>query len=191
MSAADLVPRQEPASLHAGLTWQWRREDLADYPADTYALKYAFRGASSGFSVTASADGMAFAVSIAAATTATYAAGSYTGVGWVESGSTKIEVWRGRLDVRPALDTGDGRSHVRKVLDAIESVLEGRASRSDRDYEVNTGSGSRRLSSFTPEELILLRETYKRYEVQELAALRVASGLGGGRKVVTRFVRPQ
>lgn len=191
MSAADLVPKVEPDALRVGLTWQWRREDLPDYPASTYTLTYRFRGASAGFTFNASADGTNHAVTVAAATTSGYTPGVYTGVGYVTTGSTVIEVWRGTLTVLPALSSGDGRTHVRIVLDAIEAVIEGRASHSDLEKEITTGAGtSRRLRHMPFADLLLLRETYKRYEAQEIAAEKITSGRPGGRKIVTRFVRP-
>lgn len=190
MAASDLIPRTEPAQLRVGLTWQWRREDLADYPAGIWTLKYKFRGASAGFSVDATADGSHFAVSIAKATTVGYAPGQYSGVGYVSDGTTDIEIWRGSLAVLSSLDAGDARSHVRKVLDAVEAVIEGRASKSDLEYEISVNGSMRRLRRIPHADLIVLRETYKRYEAQEIASDRVSSGRPSGRKIVTRFVRP-
>jgi hypothetical protein len=190
MAASDLIPKSEPAQLRAGLTWQWRREDLPDYPAGTWTLKYQFRGSSAGFNFDATADASHFAVTVAKATTAAYAAGTYTGTGYVTDGSTDIEVWRGTLTVLPSLSAGDARGHIRKVLDAIEAVIEGRASKSDLEYEISVNGSMRRLRRIPHADLIVLRETYKRYEAQEIASDRVSSGRPSGRKIVTRFVRP-
>lgn len=190
MSAADLVPRSEPISARAGLTWQWRREDLSSYPASSWTLKYRFRGASAGFTFDATADGDAHAVLVAASTTSDFSAGAYSGIGWVKSGAIEIEVWRGTIVVLPSLTSGDGRSHVRRVIDAIEAVLENRATSTDKEYEIDTGTGRRRVSRIPHAELIQLRESYKRYEAQEMAAERVQSGMSSGRKVITRFSRP-
>ena len=68
------IPTSEPDSLRIGDTWQWRREDLFDYPASAWTLIYYFRNATSHFDVTASADGSYFAVTVAKATTAALAA---------------------------------------------------------------------------------------------------------------------
>ncbi|HUO43549.1 MAG TPA: hypothetical protein VMT94_01395, partial [Burkholderiales bacterium] len=68
------IPRNEPPEARAGLTWQWRREDLSDdYPASSWTLKYWFKqtGANGGkFSIQANADGDNFAILVAATTTA-------------------------------------------------------------------------------------------------------------------------
>ena len=51
---AASIPTTEPTSLRAGNTWQWRREDLSDYPASTWTLTYHFRNRTSHFDVVAS-----------------------------------------------------------------------------------------------------------------------------------------
>ena len=111
------VPTTEPAELRAGVTWKWRREDLADYPATTWTLTYWLKQAAAAgarFSIVATADGTAFAVTVAAATTAGYTADTYTWVAVVTSGSEAYEVDRGTLELRPkynadaALDGGAG-----------------------------------------------------------------------------------
>lgn len=173
------------------MTWQWRREDLTDYPPGTYTLKYVFSGpAGASFNFSATADAGAYAINVAATTTASFAPGVWRGAGYVDDGSGhKIEVWRGTLNVLPSLTSGDARTHVRKVLDAVEAVIESRASHSDLRTEIQTAGGMRRLDSFTPAQLLVLRDAYLRYWAQEKAAERVASGRPGGRKIVTRFGR--
>jgi hypothetical protein len=125
------VPLSEPTKLRAGFTWSWRREDLAaDYPAGTWSLNYAFKNAANHFEITAVADGDNFAVTVAAATNASYAAGKYNWAAWVESGAEKHEAGEGWIEIEAAF-TGatafDTRSHARKVLDAIEAEIEGKA----------------------------------------------------------------
>lgn len=190
MSAADLILRREPAQLSVNTTWQWRREDLADYPATTYTLRYVFRGTAAGFTFDAAADGTSFAVTVAKSVTTGYTAGTYQWAARVVSGSTEIEVARGRLTVLPDLVTGNQVGHIAKVLASIEALIEARASRADSQYEIQSGGSSRRLSSFTHAELIALRETYLRYQKQQDAADLLASGRPAGRSIMTRFSRP-
>ena len=125
------VPTTEPASLRCGDTWQWRREDLSDYPAGTWTLNYYFRNATSHFDIAATADGSAYAVSVALATTAGYVPGWYDWTAFVTDGTERYQIAAGRTEVLPDLATAkpyDGRSFARRMLDYIEAALENRAS---------------------------------------------------------------
>jgi hypothetical protein len=133
---AYTAPTTEPTSLRAGDTWAWRREDLSDYPASTWTLKYYFRNASAKFDITASADGEAFAVSVAKATTATYAAGDYDWIAVVETVADRYQVDEGRVEVLPNLATNavyDARTFARTMLDAVEAALLSKANLSQLD----------------------------------------------------------
>lgn len=133
---ASTVPTTEPTSLRAGDTWQWRREDLSDFPASAWTLKYYFRKATAYFDITASADGDNFAVSVAKATTANYPDGDYDWLAVVESATERHEVDRGRLKVLPNLATAaafDARSFARTMLDAVEAALTSKASTQQLD----------------------------------------------------------
>lgn len=157
------VPTNEPAELRAGLTWQWRREDLTDYPASTWTLKYWFKlltSSSANFSITATADGDAFEVTQAASTSQSYTAGDYSWVAVVTSGSEAFEVDRGVLKVLPRYDQAaslDDRSHARTMLDAIEALLENRATLDQQEYTIN----NRSLKRLTVEELTKWRNYYR------------------------------
>lgn len=75
----------------------------------------------------------------------------------------------------------DDRSHVKKVLDAIEAVIEGRATRSEKEYTL----GDKKLVSMTHEELFKAWNRYKFLYKQELQA----KGLEPiGNQVKVRFV---
>jgi hypothetical protein len=133
---AFTVPTTEPAALRAGDTWVWRREDLGDYPASTWTLTYYFRNATSHFNVTASADGDAFAVEVAGATTAGYAPGKFDWFAFVSDGTDRHQVGEGRFEVKPDVANAvpyDGRTFARRMLDYVEAALENRASSDQLD----------------------------------------------------------
>lgn len=179
------IPANEPLSMRAGDTWKWTRT-FDDYPAPTWTLKYRFKNATSYFEIVATPDGTTHSVSVAAATTATYGAGSYTWMAWVEGGtSEKYTVDTGTAtidpDYRASTAAYDGRSHARKMLDAIESWLENHDP-AVAEYEI----AGRRMKYIPITELIAMRSRY-RLEVQsEDNAAAIAKGEGLGRKIQFR-----
>ena len=67
----------EPEKLTAGVTWKWKKT-ISDYPASEWTLTYYLRkDGATATSFSATADGDTHLVTIAAATTAGYAAGVY------------------------------------------------------------------------------------------------------------------
>lgn len=185
--AAD-IPTTEPSILRAGDTWKWTKT-LPDYPASTpWTLKYRFKNASGGFEITATAAGNDYSISVPAATTADYAAGTYAWVAWVEGGSSeKYTVAQGYAEVLPDLRTGtataaqDARGHARKMLDAIEAWLEGHDP-AVGEYEI----AGRRMKYIPVAELLKLRNRYAAEVAAEQAASNLAAGLGSGRKIQFR-----
>lgn len=187
--AAD-IPTSEPSALRSGDTWKWTKS-LADYPASAgWTLKYRFKNAAGGFEIVASASGDDHAVSVAAATTSGYATGSYSWMAWVEGGSSeKYTVDTGVLTVNADYRAGtnsaatplDDRTHARIVLDAIEAVIQNRATRDQESYEI----AGRSLKRTPIADLLKLRQHYK----AEVAAQDAASalGLGTGRRIQFRI----
>lgn len=179
------IPANEPASARAGDTWKWTRT-LADYPAPTWTLKYRFKNATSYFEIVAAASGTDHAVTVAAATTAAYAAGSYTWMAWVEAGAEKFTVDTGTFvvdpDYRASTAAYDGRSHAQKMLAAIESWLESR-DMAVAEYEI----AGRRLKYIPAAELIKLRQKYRLEVASQANAEAIAKGEGAGRKIQFRI----
>lgn len=181
------VATNEPLELRAGLNWSWDRNDLStDYPAPTWTLTYYFKNATASFSFAAVANGVFFRVARTAAQTTPFAAGKYDWVAIVSDGTNKWEVDRGRLNVLSdyvALTFSDNRTHARKVLEAIEAVIEGRASKDQEEYSI----GDRSLKRTPIPELLKLRQTYRSEAAAEEALERIANGLGGSAKVQVRI----
>lgn len=176
----------EPLEVRAGDTWEWRREDLAtDYPASTWTLTYTFANADAKFQISASADGDDFAVTLAAASS-NKPAGVY---GWVAKVSYSGEVHTvgsGTLTVLPDLATltvHDGRSHARKVLDAIEALLEDRASIDQKSISI----AGRTLERTPITDLLALRSVYRIEARNEEAQEKLARGEGSPRVIGVRF----
>lgn len=187
MNASE-IPVNEPPEARAGLTWQWRREDLSDdYPASSWTLKYYLKQLGTGgahIEITATADGDLFAVLVAASTTQGYTAGKYSWAAVVTGGSSEVyEVDRGVLNVLARYDQAnalDDRSHARKMVDAIEALLENRATIDQQEYTI----GARHLKRMTVEELTTWRDYYRSQVFQEDMVERARNGQGGNRFVV-------
>lgn len=180
----------EPTSARAGDLWVWRREDLsADYPASSWTLTYRFKNAAGGFEVVAAADGDYFEATVAAATSTSIAAGVYAWQARVSSGTEYYTVDTGELEVLPNLFAGlaatasDQRTHARKVLEAIEAVLEGRATTDQEEYTI----GSRSLKRIPIADLLAFRDRYRMAVAREDQANGVPNNFGRDRYV--RFVR--
>lgn len=182
------TPETEPTSLRAGDTWKWKRTDLTDYPAPTWTLKYEFKNKTTAFEITAAQDGStsAFAVTVAMATTAGYAAGKYSWVATVSNGSERYTVDSGTFEVTKDFNDNtayDGRSHAQKTLEAIEAVIEGRATMDQQEYSI----GDRTLKRTPMADLLKLHSRYSAMVEAEVAAEKLKNGAGIARKVQVRI----
>lgn len=176
---------REPLEIAAGDTLSWTRT-FNDYPAgDGWVLKYAFRGPAV-VNLTSAADGDSHVTTIAVDTFTT--AGTYFVQGYVEKGSERRTVYSGRLKVTPNLaaiasGTYEGRSHAQKVVDAIEAVIEGRASKDQQEMWID----GEKLVRTPVADLLKLRDRYR----QELSAQddkeRRRQGRGGRRIIRYRM----
>lgn len=179
------IPTIEPTTANAGDTWRWTRT-LADYPASAgWALSYTLINAAAKITINASASGDDHAVTVSAATTAGYAAGSYDWRARVSKAGEVYTVGEGRITVRNAFggSTFDARSHARKTLEAIEAVIEGRASSATLEYSI----AGRTLKHIPMADLLSLRDKYRAEVAREDAAAAVAAGLPDKRRVFVRF----
>lgn len=177
---------QEPLRARAGVTWTWERQDLTAYPAPAWTLTYWLKqqgGSGAHFSIVAAANGAYHRVTVSAATTAGYLAGDYTWVAIASAGTDSYEVDSGTLTVQPKYSENvalDDRSHAKKVLDAIEAVIEGRASKDQQQYTI----GNRALTRMPIDELLRFRA---RYKAEVAAEERLANGLAGGVKLTVKL----
>lgn len=134
------VPTTEPNNLRVGDLWTWLKS-LADYPANAgWTLAYTLINGSSKITINASASGADHLISVAAATTAGYAAGSYSWMARVTKATEIYTIDSGTIEVLPnlaAATTYDGRSHAQTMVEAIEAAIEGRASALQLKMQIN------------------------------------------------------
>ena len=176
---AYTAPTNEPSALRAGDTWNWRREDLGDYPASSWTLKYYFRNSAAKFDVTAAADGDDFEVTVAKATTAGYTVGWYDWIAVVEDATERHQVDSGRVEVLPNLAVDafyDARTFAQKMLDYIETELASRGSSGQLDLINATLEG--RGMTRDKAGLIALRAAFK---AEVAAEARAKSGVRANR----------
>lgn len=140
--------------LVAGETWKWT-VSLADYAAPTYVLKYYFRGPKK-LDVTFTASGSDHTAEVSASTTGALTPGYYEYQAVVTKAGEVYQVARGGVEVVAGLEAAgeghDGRSLVKKTLDAIRANLHGLASREEQQYQIN----GRQLTLMSREQLLML-----------------------------------
>lgn len=165
---------QQPfaATLIAGDSWAWR-VSLADYPSDTYQLKFFFRGIGGQLDVVAEPDGSAagdYLATVSSVNSAALQAGTY---GWqmcmflIADGS-RTEIARGTVEVVGDIQSQgvgyDGRSWVKQVLDAVRNVIAGRASRVEQEYTI----AGRQLRLTSIDDLLKLEGKFAaRYSLEQ------------------------
>lgn len=182
-------PTTEPLTLNVGDRWAWRRTDLSCYGSG-FTLSYSARLDSDGnttFTFDGTWDGTQYVIEVASATTAAYTAGTYKVEIYItrDSDSERISIGEQTWCVEPnlATSTADTRTHVKKVLDSIEAVIEGRASKDQESYSI----AGRSLSRTPITDLLVLRDKYKALYNQETDAEKMAQGLGSSKKILSRF----
>ncbi len=163
----------EPSQVAAGDTILWTKV-LPEYPAsEGWVLKYALRGPAV-VDVTATPDGDDHLVSTSGVTVA----GTYFVQGYVEKDSERHTVFSGQIKATPNLVTAgenyDGRSHAQKVIDAVEAVIEGRASKAQLEMWVD----GEKLAYATHADLMTFRNKYR----HELASENRKSQRKNGRR---------
>lgn len=141
----------------------------------------------SPISFAATADGDDYTVSVSSATTATWSAGWYSWAAYVSKDGTRYTCDSGQIEIKPdpaAASAGhDGRGHARRVLDAIEAVLESRASLDQKSVTI----GDRSLERTPIEDLLRLRRQYQAEVAREDAAARLAAGLAPRNRIYVRL----
>ncbi|CAG2144460.1 hypothetical protein LMG31506_03010 [Cupriavidus yeoncheonensis] len=170
-----------PAKISAGLTFS-RLVRLDDYPAPVWALSAMFRGPST-INVSSAAEGDQHRLRAEATATTLWTPGVYAYSVRATNGADVVEVESGTITIAPDMaNTADGtdpRSHARRALDAIEAVIEKRASMDQERYKIN----NRELWRTPVSELLKLRDTYRAEVRREEAATRGRSLFGAAVRV--------
>lgn len=174
------IPTIEPTTVNAGDTIQWTKS-LPHYPASAgWELAYELLKTSTRIAITAAASGDDHAVTVSATTSAAYTAGTYDWRAKVSKAGEVFTVGTGRITIQPVWSSAsDRRSQARRTLEAIEAMLEGRASSAVAEYEI----AGRRLKNYSIPDLLTLRDRYRADVVREDKA----AGIGLGGRMYVRF----
>lgn len=161
-----------PSSTSAGLTFD-RTATLTAYPAPDWELSAVLRGPAV-IDLQAEPSGTAHRFYVTATEAADWEPGDYWYSVRATRGDDVVEVEAGQITIKPdlaMLSAGhDGRNHVQRVLEAIEAVLEKRATIDQERYKIN----NRELWRTPISELLVLRDRY-RSELRRMKAGRNGS----------------
>jgi hypothetical protein len=177
----------EPSRVTAGDTVTWQKS-LSDYPATaSWVLSYTLINSTSKISITAAASGSDHLVSVAAATTASWAAGTYTWLAVVTKAAERYTVGQGSITIAANLAaqaTYDTRSTAKKALEAVNALLETYGSKAYlQGYEIN----GRKQQFQTPGEFLAFRSKLQAEVAREDNAARIAAGLAPRNQISVRF----
>jgi len=176
-----------PEKLTAGFAYSWE-ETFPDFPATTYGLKVLLvlqSAAATSVTITATANGTAFEVLLLSATSATMTAGTYKVITYATLGIEEYFLSEKTITVvaNPFTSTGDQRTHIQKVLDAINAVLEGRAA---TEYSSITVDGQA-IASLTHSQLLDFKQKYEVMYSREKEKERIAAGGKRRNKIIPKF----
>jgi len=154
----------EPTVLTAGDSAEWV-SNHPDYPATDWDGHYALFNVDHTYSFTTTNDGDGgHAVSLSSGTTALWMPGRYDWTFYLvnkTNASKRKSLGTGKITVLPdpAQSTPmDGRTHSRRMLDAIEAVIENKATKNQLDL-IRASHNGRDFES-NPELLMKWRESY-------------------------------
>ena len=176
----------------AGNTINWKKTALyQDYPNSAYAMSYqaTLNGTpGTSFTVSGSVTSEEWVFSIAHGTTASITPGIYQWNLYVTKSATseRKSLESGVWEVVPNISTNtsvDVQSHARKVLSAIEAVIEGRASQDQMSYSI----AGRSLSRMPIEDLLTFRDRYRAEWIKEKRLQRAKAGKGHDGQIITYF----
>jgi hypothetical protein len=182
------IPFEEPTSVVAGDRIQWKRT-IDDYPPASWTLTYHLRAnlPNAIVNLTATASGTDHYVDVSPDDSALWAAGDYFWEAYVTASGDRKKIGSGKIQVTPnfaGIDIPfDGRTQARKILDAINLVMKGRATHDQQRYVMQ--AVGRSVDRVPLADLLKFRD----YWANEVRKEELASSGGRGKNVLIRFNR--
>lgn len=153
---------QIPAEIYAGFKTSWIINN-SEYSPSVYTLKYTLKKPGvAPLTLTGVADGENHLFTITSSNSAEYEPGTYYFQCYAEdSNGERFSISAGKIEVKATLlgqaDAFDPRTHAQKCLEAIEAVIEGRATSNQSSVKV----GTKELQYYSFTELLALRAYYR------------------------------
>lgn len=166
-----------------------------EYSSDEYDIAISMRSSGldpidindSAAGVVITKTGTLFNITVESTVTATWKPGTYSFALYAMKTDERYTVDTGTITIKPDLSLADAtvdlRSHVKKVLDAIEAVIENRATTDQMSYSIS----GRTLSRIPIPDLIKFRDTYRLEYAREQRMEKIARGEFGGNELRVRF----
>jgi hypothetical protein len=177
----------EPTTVYAGDTLTWTRE-VPGYAAPEWTLNYALVKAGKLYTFSSTPQGAAHQVAVASSVTATWQAGEYTLTPYVTRSGERVTLpgaMRLMVKANPLGAAVDPRSHARRTLDAINAVMEGRATDDVAAYQIN----GRSLTKMPIADLIAFQSHYRHLVAAEDKEAALEQGFGTNSRIRVRFTK--
>ena len=166
--ALAVVLDSVPSSIVAGNSISWKWSD-SRFPASAWTLIYSLVINSAQVKLTATADGDDFLITILSSDSSSWAPGDYSFQAHVSKSATseRYQVQVGVIKILQDFETEasgyDARSWVKKTLDAIRDVIDGKVLRDRASYAI----AGRSLASYSWGEILDLEIEFKsRYSAE-------------------------
>lgn len=182
-----MVPtsRFEPQTLAAGDSIRFEKQ-LPDFPSAAWSLVYEVAGEIT-YEFTSAASGAGHLVTVDAATTAAWAAGTYELTGFAVNATTgeRKQIYQAPFVVEPNVAAGDrpATTLAQRMLALIETVLEGKAAHDILESDVE----GTRIKRMSPAELRTEHAYWKNIRDSEIDGERARAGLPSRNKIKPRF----
>ena len=174
-----------PKNITQGITYKWS-VSLNDYPSSSWTLVYTSISPHDKQVINASADGDDYLMTLSMADSSNFKAGRYDYQAMVTNGSERYVVEKGEICIDQdfsMLNSFDGRSDLRKIVDSIDAYLLGNATKEEQKVRFN----DREIWKHSRLELKQLREGLKIELQAEEKAAALANGTNTGTRIRTVF----
>jgi hypothetical protein len=185
----NTVKTSVPPQLSAGDSLKWLIS-VGNFPASIgWTLHYTFNNAANSISFDSTASGDNHSINIGPATTASWAAGDYKYVAWVDGvDGERHTINTGTIKVLPNLAAAssgfDNRSPAKKCLDDLNAAF---AEYGNKAYTQEYSIGDRRMKFNTPGDFLAFRSKVQAEVNRELAVENRLLGNPSASKILVRY----
>lgn len=165
---------------------------LPAYPAGVWTLYYRMllrAGSGAAISFNSTASGTDHLITVSAATTAAWVAGTYTWASWVSDGAVTYSIEQATITLLPNPRTASGsmdlRTTAQVALDNVRATIQGRATADVLRYTI----GGRSLEHYPMAELVALEQRLAQQVSREARQAQLAAGLADPRRYSVRLGR--